>query len=145
MNPANYTIYSTNNIYDFAPLIVIPEYISPTPDNDTHFGGDSFTITVEDTQGVSTWFNVTFNDVTYVMTNTSSTVYEYTFYPDYNTVTEITYYVSYSGDGMLETRVLTYYPTPSAFQRVPAFSLVSYILTIILIIFGGFLAWIKKL
>ena len=139
LNPANYTINSTNNIYDFAPLIVIPEYISPTPVNDTHFGGESFTIKVEDTQGVSAWFNVTINGVTYVMTNTSSTVFEYTFYSDYGDITEITYYVSYAGGGALETRVLTYYPTPTAFQKVPAFGLISYILALTLVIFGGFL------
>lgn len=109
-NPANYTINSTNNIYDFAPLIVIPEYISPTIANNSNYGGTNFTIRIRDTQGISTWFNVTINGVSYAMTSISGTDYEYISNIGFNTITNVTYNVSYSGNGIMETRTFTYYP-----------------------------------
>ena len=138
LNPANYTINSTNNIYDFAPLIIIPEYISPTPRNNTNLGGTSFTIRVEDTQGVSTWFNATINGVNYPLTNISSTEWEYSLTTeDFVGVTNITFNVSYAGNGIMETRVFTFYPNHAS-EAFPVHTLLSGLITIMLILIGGF-------
>lgn len=136
-NPGNYTINSTNNIYDFAPLIVAPEYISPTPINMSTYGGKNFTIRIEDTQGVSNSFIVTINGVSYSMINISSTKWEYTISAPYNVITNVTFNVSYGGSSTMETRVFTYYPNHSN-EILPFYTLFSGLLTLILIFIGGF-------
>ena len=134
LNPANYTLNSTNNIYDFAPLIIAPEYISPTPANNSNLGANTFTISVQDTQGVSTWFNVTINGVSYAMTNTSSTNYEYTLTDGFNEITEVTFNVSYAGSGIMETRTFTYYPDYTS-SILSSYGFTSFFISIISIVF----------
>ena len=133
-NPANYTLNSTNNIYDFAPLIIAPEYISPTPANNSNIGALDFTISIQDTQGVSSWFNVTINGVSYAMVNTSSTVYEYTLTNGFNSITDVTFNVSYEGGGTLETRVFTYYPDYTD-SVLSSYGIVSFFISLVSILF----------
>ena len=137
LNPANYTLNAGNNTYDFAPLIVAPEYISPTPVNNTNLGGTTFTIRIEDLQGVSTWFNTTINGVSYPLTNISSTQWEYTLTSEFVGITNVTFNVSYEGSGIMETRVFTYYPNHAS-EAFPLHTLLSGLITLMLILIGGF-------
>lgn len=141
-NPANYTLNSSNNIYDFAPLIIRPEYIFPTPENQSTYGGNNFTIRIEDTQDSSSWFNVIINGDSYSLTNISNTQWEYTFSENIVTITNVTFNVTYSENGIMETRTFTFYPNHSR-QMLSFHTYLSGIITIILILIGGFF-WNKK-
>ena len=52
-------------------IIIPPEYIFPTPADNSTFGGKNFTVRINDLTGTA--FNITINNLTYAMTNFNGT------------------------------------------------------------------------
>lgn len=134
LNPNNYTV-DVNSI-DYAPLIIPPEkpnYIQPTPPDNSNYGNTKIIIQIEDTSGLLTWLNVTINNQNYSMTNTSGNIWQFTYEENLNSIQNITFQAYYES-GNLNQRSFTFYPDHSK-NSLPAFGIISVLISIILLLF----------
>lgn len=139
IDPVNYTVHASNNIYDFAPLInyVAPperQYISPTPKNNQKTSSTNFTIKYSsgtDTDDA----NISINGINYSMTNLGGGIWSYTNSTYFNNSIEKVSFKIYFNGGELGVRYFTHYPIAQKIEEtLPAMSIFSLLVSIIIII-----------
>jgi len=111
-------------------------YIYPTPNQNSNWGYDSFTIRINDTLSQASYINVTINNKNYSLINIGNNIWEFST-DEFKQATNITFQ-AYSDTGILEKRTTTFYPR--IISSLPTYSPMSLVLLVIFLIIFLFIS-----